>query len=90
MPTKSAFKSAALKRQVFAAVMLSIGLSLTGCTAILSPIDSIPAERVPPQFLVNELRADTIEVDSARLRMTEPEFYILDEGDVLGLSLIHI
>lgn len=85
MPTKSAFKSAALKRQVFAAVMLSIGLSLTGCTAILSPIDSIPAERVPPQFLVNELRADTIEVDSARLRMTEPEFYILDEGDVLGI-----
>ena len=65
--------------------MLSIGLSLTGCTALLSPIDSIPAERVPPEFLVTERRADSVEIDTARLRMTEPDFYILDEGDVLGI-----
>ncbi len=60
--------------------------ALTGCTSILSPIDTIPASRVPPQFLA-EPQADKIPIDSSRLRQTPPSHYLLDEGDVLGVFI---
>lgn len=59
---------------------------LTGCTAVLSPIDTIPAERLPPQFLA-EPQADKIPIDAARLRQNKPDFYLLDKGDVLGVFI---
>ncbi len=65
-----------------AAVLMS--LSLTGCTALFSPIDTIPANRVPAQFLA-EPQADKIPIDVARLRQSKPEFYTLDADDILGI-----
>jgi protein involved in polysaccharide export with SLBB domain len=59
---------------------------MTGCTALLSPIDTIPAERVPKQFLA-EPQADKIPIDPSRLRIDKPEFYILDNEDVLGIFI---
>ncbi len=67
-----------------AAVLLS--LSMTGCTALFNPIDTIPASRVPPQFLA-EPQANKVPIDVARLRQTKPEFYTLDADDVLGIFI---
>ncbi len=69
---------------VLATVMVS--MSLTGCTALFSPIDTIPANRVPPQFLA-EPQADKVPIDVARLRQIKPEFYTLDSDDVLGVFI---
>ena len=59
-------------------------MSLTGCTALFSPIDTIPAARVPAQFLA-EPQANKRPIDVARLRQVKPEFYTLDADDVLGV-----
>ncbi|HMP78835.1 MAG TPA: polysaccharide biosynthesis/export family protein [Pirellulaceae bacterium] len=56
----------------------------SGCTAILSPIDTIPAHRVPPQFL-KEPEATKVQIDMSRLRQPKPEHYLLDSGDVLAI-----
>ena len=69
---------------VMAAFLMS--LSLTGCTALFSPIDTIPANRVPVQFLA-EPQADKVPIDVARLRQLKPEFYTLDSDDVLGIFI---
>ncbi len=69
---------------VLAAILVS--MSLTGCTAIFSPIDTIPVGRVPPCFLA-EPQADKVPIDVARLRQTKPEFYTLDADDVLGIFI---
>jgi hypothetical protein len=60
--------------------------SFTGCTAIMSPIDTIPADMVPPQFLADP-QANKDQIDLARLRREKPENYILDSGDILGVYL---
>ena len=57
---------------------------MTGCTALFSPIDTIPASRVPPQFLA-EPQANKVPIDVARLRIPKPKNYTLDAGDVLGI-----
>ncbi len=67
---------------IVAAILVS--MSLTGCTALFSPIDTIPASRVPPQFLA-EPQANKVPIDVARLRQPKPEFYTLDSEDVLGV-----
>ncbi len=72
-------------RLAVVAVML-MGFSLSGCTATFSPIDTIPANRVPPQFLA-EPQASKVSLDSVRLRQTKPEFYTLDAKDVLGVFI---
>lgn len=64
--------------------MIAMCTSLTGCTALFSPIDTIPASRVPAQFLA-EPQADKVPIDVARLRQIKPEFYTLDSEDVLGV-----
>ena len=61
-------------------------LSMTGCTALFNPIETIPANRVPAQFLA-EPQASKVPIDVARLRQTKPEFYTLDEDDVLGVFI---
>lgn len=61
-------------------------VSLTGCTAIFSPIDTIPASRVPAQFLA-EPQANKVPIDASRLRQAEPEFYTLDTDDVLAVFI---
>ncbi len=72
--------------QIVALVAIVASISLSGCTAILAPIDSIPAARVPSQFLA-EPQADKIPIDVARLRQPIPEFYILDSGDTLAIFI---
>ena len=64
-------------------------VSLSGCTALFSPIDSIPASRVPAQFLA-EPQANKVQLDASRLRQEEPEFYTLDSEDVLGIFIENV
>ena len=67
-------------------MLLLTGMSLTGCTSILSPIETIPANRVPQEFLAIP-QADKVPIDVSRLRIDKPEFYILDNEDVLGIFI---
>ncbi len=73
-------------KRIVAILCLLAATSLSGCTAILSPIDTIPANRVPREFLA-EPQADKIPIDVSRLRIDPPEFYILDKEDVLGIFI---
>jgi protein involved in polysaccharide export with SLBB domain len=78
---------ASIWSKVQTAVILTIAsasLGLTGCTTIFNPIPAIPADQVPPAFLV-EPRANWIPVDVALLGQQKPEHYLLDQGDVLGI-----
>ena len=81
---ESAFHSSKPRMLVVATLLACF--SLTGCTALFSPIDSIPAERVPRQFLA-EPQANKVPIDFSRLRQDAPEFYTLDADDVLGVFI---
>ncbi len=85
--TQNSVKKANLARVQYA-VLASVILStmLTGCTSLLSPIDTIPASRVPIQFLA-EPQTQKTNIDPSRLRQTKPRNYILDSGDVLGIFI---
>lgn len=63
-----------------------LGMSLTGCTSLMSPIQAIPAELVPPEFLAPP-RSNKEPVDIALLRHVPPPAYILDKDDVLGVFI---
>lgn len=69
---------------MFIAVLALITSS--GCTAILAPIDAIPVERLPPQFMVQPESAK-VPIDVARLRQPKPAVYTLDDGDTLGIFI---
>lgn len=73
-----------VSRQVVAIAAILFSMSLSGCTALLSPINSIPVQRVPPQFLA-EPQANKVPIDVSRLRQPVPAHYILDKKDVLGV-----
>lgn len=75
-----------LPRRALILGLLLVSPFLTGCTAIFSPIETIPAERLPPQFLA-EPQADKVPIDASRLRQNKPEFYLLDKGDVVGVFI---
>ncbi len=66
--------------------VVAMSASLSGCTALLSPIDTVPANRVPPQFLA-EPQTNKVNLDPSRLRQDKPEYYILDKGDVMGVFI---
>jgi len=74
-----------LKKMVGLLPLLFIAIS-TGCTAIISPIQTIPAARVPPELLAISVANDRT-IDVPRLRQSEPEDYILDSDDVLGIFI---
>ncbi len=65
---------------------VTISMSMTGCTALFSPLDTIPAARLPEQFKA-EPQASKVPLNPARLRQTRPEFYTLDSKDVLGVFI---
>ncbi|QEG22856.1 Polysaccharide biosynthesis/export protein [Mariniblastus fucicola] len=69
--------------------LMLLSISSTGCTALFSPIDTIPAQRVPRQFLA-EPQADKVPIDYSRLRQDSPEFYTLDSEDVLGVFIENV
>lgn len=66
-----------------------LSVSNTGCTALFSPIDTIPASRVPRQFLA-EPQADKVPIDYSRLRQDQSDFYTLDAEDVLGVFIENV
>lgn len=70
--------------KVSALMAVLVSMSLSGCTSVLSPIDTIPAYRIPPQFLA-EAQANKVPIDVSRLRQPIPEFYTLDAGDTLAI-----
>jgi len=65
-------------------ICLCFGLS--GCTSILSPINAIPADQVPPQFLAAP-QANKRPIDVSLLRHVAPPSYILDKDDILGVFI---
>ena len=71
-------------RSIAVLIAVAICTTMSGCTAVLSPIDAIPVERIPKQFLA-EPQADKVPIDVARLRQPKPEYYLLDAGDILGV-----
>ncbi len=60
--------------------------TLTGCTSFFAPINGVPVNQIPSQLL-GEKRADYINVPLALLRMEQPEKYLIDEGDILGIYI---
>ena len=77
-------KRASMRIALTLAVLVS--MSMTGCTALFSPLDTIPAGRLPNQFRA-EPQASKVPLNPARLRQTRPEFYTLDSKDVLGVFI---
>jgi len=74
---------------VWLTLMLAVAvgsLSSTGCTSVFSPIETIPASRVPPEFLA-EPEATKRPIDYARLRQKRVETHILDADDVLAVFI---
>lgn len=64
---------------------LVIGLlAVTGCTSVTMPIDGIPAERLPPQFLAPR-KSNLVPIDVSLLTLEPPVAYRLAAGDVLGV-----
>ncbi len=82
---KTSFRNGHLQRALLWGCVAMLPI-LTGCTAVLSPIDTIPAERLPPQFLA-EPQAQKEPIDVSRLRVPKPPYYLLDKGDVLGVFI---
>ena len=73
-----------IRARLAALAAIMVSLMASGCTSILSPIQSIPADRIPPQFLA-EPQANKTNIDPARLSQPVPRNYLLDEDDVLGV-----
>lgn len=74
-------------RQAFLGLFASVCcFGMSGCTALFSPIDSIPADRLPVEFLMPPRSLDQ-NIDFALLGQSKPPAYILDEGDVLGVFI---
>lgn len=71
-------------KRLFALLPLAVMAFSSGCTALISPIQTIPASRVPPELLAVPTANDRA-IDYPRLRQEEPKDYILDTDDVLGI-----
>lgn len=58
----------------------------SGCTSLLAPIRGVPVREIP-SHLLGERRADYISVPLALMRMDQPDEYVLDKGDILGIYI---
>jgi protein involved in polysaccharide export with SLBB domain len=68
-----------------------LGLALlfttsTGCMALLSPINGVPAHRLPAQFHAAP-KNNLVPIDISRLRQEPPPYYLVDAGDILGIYI---
>ena len=70
----------------FAILQVCFSVMTTGCTSIVQPIETIPAHRVPREFLA-EPQASKVPIDFTRLRQLPPDEYLLDSDDVLGIYI---
>ncbi len=59
---------------------------LGGCTALMQPIDGVPANRLPPQFFA-EPKNNAVPVDISLLSLEPPREYQIDKGDILGVYI---
>ncbi|XZE55491.1 polysaccharide biosynthesis/export family protein [Planctomycetaceae bacterium SH139] len=57
-----------------------------GCTAITTPIEGVPAKRVPPQLFAQP-KNNLVPIDISLLSLEEPRAYQLAGGDVLGIYI---
>ncbi len=80
--TKQELQSHLWRLWLLMPICLCFGFS--GCTQLVSPINAIPAELVPPEFLVAP-RANKRPIDVSLLRHIAPPAYILDKDDILGI-----
>lgn len=80
----SSVSTGTLVLQIIPLALLMV--AATGCTSIVSPIDAVPAEMVPQEFL-GAPRANWQDIDLALLRQQKPDAYLLDSEDVLGVFI---
>ncbi len=73
-------------RHIFAGLMVLCCIVSTGCTSLFSPVNGVPAHRLPSQFLATP-KNDLIPIDISRLRQQTPRQYFVDAGDVLGVYI---
>ncbi len=57
---------------------------LGGCTALVQPINGVPANRLPPQFFAPP-KNNLVPVDISVLSSEPPREYQVDKGDILGV-----
>ncbi len=89
MRTKLSFGARASRRlrSMLGAVAASMLVStLGGCTALLQPIDGIPANRLPQEFFA-EPKNDLVPVDISLLSIEPPRDYQIGPGDILGVYI---
>jgi protein involved in polysaccharide export with SLBB domain len=58
----------------------------SGCMALLSPINGIPAHRLPAQFHAPP-KNNLVPIDISRLRQEAPQYYLVDTNDILGVYI---
>ncbi len=58
--------------------------AVTGCSALTSPIDGVPASRVPQEFFA-EPKNDLVPIDISLLSIEPPRDYQIAGGDILGV-----
>lgn len=58
----------------------------TGCTALTTPIEGVPAKRLPPQFFA-EPKNNLVPIDISLLSLEPPRAYQLGGGDILGVYI---
>ncbi len=82
-------RSAVGARLSAATTTLATGIVVTtlgGCSALTQPIEGVPANRLPPQFLAQP-KNDLVPVDISLLSLEPPRDYQLDSGDILGVYI---
>jgi hypothetical protein len=64
---------------------------VSGCSSFgLMGVPAIPAHRVPPTLLNQNVKQDLIDISMTRLRQDPPEYYQLGAGDVLGIYIQNV
>jgi hypothetical protein len=61
-------------------------LAASGCTALTTPINGVPAKRLPPQFFATP-KNNLVPVDISLLSLDPPRDYQLAGGDILGVYI---
>ena len=56
----------------------------TGCTALVHPIEGVPARRLPSEFFA-EPKNDLVPIDISLLSIEPPRDYQISGGDILGV-----
>ena len=61
-------------------------LASSGCTALTTPINGVPAKRLPPQLFATP-KNNLVPVDISLLALEPPRDYQLAGGDILGVYI---